>query len=158
MIVKNMAHSRPSYMSAISFISITCPIVALWGRPLGTSLPSGRAVEKGDRGVPVMSQWRVESGILGSRSRKWSESCSVVSDSVSPIQSMEVSRLEYSCELTVYQLSHKGSPRILEWVAYPSPVDLPDRGIEPGSPPLRADSLPAELWKRLSLTEGPDSW
>ena len=27
----------------------------------------------------------------------------------------------------------------------PSPVDLPDTGIEPGSPALRADSLPAEL-------------
>ena len=28
------------------------------------------------------------------------------------------------------QLSHKGSPRILEWVAYPSPVDLHGPGIE----------------------------
>ena len=27
------------------------------------------------------------------------------------------------------QLSHKGSPRILEWVAYPFWVDLPDSGI-----------------------------
>ena len=27
----------------------------------------------------------------------------------------------------------------------PSPPDLPDRGIEPGSPALQADSLPAEL-------------
>ena len=35
--------------------------------------------------------------------------------------------------------------RILEWVAYPSPVDLPDPGIEPGSPALQADSLPIEL-------------
>ena len=46
----------------------------------------------------------------------------------------------------LYQLNHKGSPRILEWVAYiPSPGDLPDPGIKSGSPALQADSLPAEL-------------
>ena len=31
--------------------------------------------------------------------------------------------------------------RILEWVAFPSPGDLPEPGIEPGSPALQADSL-----------------
>ena len=35
--------------------------------------------------------------------------------------------------------------RILEWVAFPSPGDLPNPGIEPGSPALQADSLPTEL-------------
>ena len=34
--------------------------------------------------------------------------------------------------------------RILEWVALPSPGDLPDPGIKPGSPALQVDSLPAE--------------
>jgi len=34
--------------------------------------------------------------------------------------------------------------RILEWVTMPSPGDLPDPGIKPGSPPLQADSLPCE--------------
>ena len=34
--------------------------------------------------------------------------------------------------------------RILEWVAIPSPEDLPDPGIEPRSPALQADSLSAE--------------
>ena len=34
--------------------------------------------------------------------------------------------------------------RILEWVAFPSPGDLPDPGIKPRSPTLQADSLPAE--------------
>ena len=29
---------------------------------------------------------------------------------------------------------------------FPSPGDLPDPGIEPGSPALQADSLPTELW------------
>ena len=48
------------------------------------------------------------------------------------------------CGWILYQLSHKGSPRILEWVAYP-PADLPNPGIKPGSPALQADSLPTEL-------------
>ena len=42
--------------------------------------------------------------------------------------------------------------RILEWVAFPTgkipwedpPEDLPNPGIEPRSPTLQADSLPAE--------------
>ena len=35
--------------------------------------------------------------------------------------------------------------RILERVAIPSQGDLPDPGIETGSPTLQADSLPSEL-------------
>ena len=35
--------------------------------------------------------------------------------------------------------------RILEWVAFPSPGDLPNPGIEPVSPALQADSLSTEL-------------
>ena len=34
--------------------------------------------------------------------------------------------------------------RILEWVAFPSPGDLPNPGTELRSPTLQADSLPAE--------------
>ena len=51
------------------------------------------------------------------------------------------------CGQILYQLSHKGSPRILEWVAYPfsQEDDLPDPGIEPGSSALQMDSLLAEL-------------
>ena len=38
--------------------------------------------------------------------------------------------------------------RILEWVAFPSPGDLPNPGIKPRSPTLQVDSLPAEpQWK-----------
>ena len=58
-----------------------------------------------------------------------SESHSVVPDSVIPwtIQSTEFSRPEY-------------------WSGklFPSPGDLPNPGIEPRSPALQADSLPAE--------------
>ena len=52
------------------------------------------------------------------------------------------------CRWILYQLSHKGNPRILEWVAYPFSGDLPDTGIKPGSPALQADSLPTELWRK----------
>ena len=34
--------------------------------------------------------------------------------------------------------------RILEWVVFPSPGDLPNPGIEPRSLTLQVDSLPAE--------------
>ena len=34
--------------------------------------------------------------------------------------------------------------RILEWVAFPSPGDLPNPGIKARSPTLQGDSLPAE--------------
>ena len=58
----------------------------------------------------------------------------------------------------LYQLSHKGSPRILEWVAYPFTADLPDPVFEPGSPALQVDSLPAEpqggTWRFSSSSPG----
>ena len=34
--------------------------------------------------------------------------------------------------------------RIQEWVAFPSPGDLPNPGMKPRSPTLQVDSLPAE--------------
>ena len=34
--------------------------------------------------------------------------------------------------------------RIVEWVPFPSPGDLPNPGIKPGPPVLQADSLPSE--------------
>ena len=44
-------------------------------------------------------------------------------------------------------------PRMLEWVAFPSPEDLPNPGIEPASPALQADSLPTELSGKPCLSE-----
>ena len=41
-------------------------------------------------------------------------------------------------------------------LAFPSPGNLLDPGIEPGSPALRADSLPSELQGSSSLTTFPD--
>ena len=34
--------------------------------------------------------------------------------------------------------------RILEWLPFPSPGDLPNPGIEPRSPALQADALPSD--------------
>ena len=45
----------------------------------------------------------------------------------------------------LYQISHKGSPEYWSGLPIPSPGDLPDPGMEPGSPVLQADSLPTEL-------------
>ena len=44
--------------------------------------------------------------------------------------------------------------RILEWVAIPSPGDLPNPGIEPGFPTLRADSFLCEPPQDLGICEG----
>ena len=60
----------------------------------------------------------------------------------------------------LYQLRHKGSPRILEWTAYPFSSRSSDPGIELGFPALQADSLPTELLgkpiKRVSQVEMPE--
>ena len=34
--------------------------------------------------------------------------------------------------------------KVLEWLPFPSPGDLPNSGVEPGSPTLQADTLPSE--------------
>ena len=49
------------------------------------------------------------------------------------------------CSLPVSSVYGILQARILEWVAVPSPGDLPNPGIEPRSPALQADPLPAEL-------------
>ena len=49
------------------------------------------------------------------------------------------------CRQILYQLSHKGSPRILEWVDHSFSRDLPDPGIEWGFPVLQVDSLPTKI-------------
>ena len=43
--------------------------------------------------------------------------------------------------------------RILEWVAFPSPGDIPNPGIEPRSPTLQADFLPTEPPEKLDYKE-----
>ena len=49
------------------------------------------------------------------------------------------------CRQILYQLSHQGSPRVLEWVAYPFSSRSSWSRNQAGSPALQADSLPTEL-------------
>ena len=48
------------------------------------------------------------------------------------------------CDPLDYIVHGISQARILEWVAFPSPGDLPNPGIEPRTPALQVDSLPAE--------------
>ena len=107
-----------------------------------------------------------------------SESCSVISDSLwphelfspwnSPDKTNGVGSLALlqgvfpnlgsnpgllHCRQSFYQLSHKGNPRILEWIPVPSPADLPNPGIKLGSSALQVDYLPTELSGRSEIEE-----
>ena len=48
------------------------------------------------------------------------------------------------CDPMAYTVHGILQARMLEWVAFPSPEDLPNPGIESRSPTFQADSLPAE--------------
>ena len=50
----------------------------------------------------------------------------------------------------LYQLSHREAQEYWSGKPIPSPADLPDPEIEPGSPALQADSLPTELSVQFS--------
>ena len=101
---------------------------------------------------------------------QWSEGCSVVSDSLwphglySPLNSSGQNTGVGSLSVPqgifptwgsdpgllhfrwiLYQLSHEGSQEHWSGQPIPSPADLPNPGIEPGSPALQADSLLTEL-------------
>ena len=61
-------------------------------------------------------------------------SCSVVYDSLQP-HGLQPPRLLHTRSFPA---------RILEWLPFPSPGDLPDLGVKPGSSALQADSLLSE--------------
>ena len=69
--------------------------------------------------------------------------CRVLFQGIFPTQGSNPGLLH--CKRILYQLSHQGSLRILNQVAYPFSRDLPDPGVKLGSPAFQADSLPAEL-------------
>ena len=48
------------------------------------------------------------------------------------------------CNLLGFSVHGILQARILEWMPFSSPGDLPDPGIEPGSPALEADTLTSE--------------
>ena len=55
-------------------------------------------------------------------------------------------KVAQSCPTAVHGIPQV---RILEWVDFPSPGDLSNPGIEPRSPALQVDSLPAEPQGKL---------
>ena len=57
------------------------------------------------------------------------------------------------CRQILYNLSHQGSPRILEWVAYPFSRRSSRPRNQTEFPALQEDSLPAELPGKL-LVQG----
>ena len=96
---------------------------------------------------------------------KWSESRSVISDSLQPhglYRILQAGILEWvafpftrgsSQPRDQTHLSRIAGKFFTSWATreaqeywpIPSPVDLPDPGVEPGSPALQVDSLPTEL-------------
>ena len=83
-----------------------------------------------------VTPWTVVHGILQARILKW-----VAFPSPGDLPYPGIKPRSLHCRRILYQLSDKGRPGILEWVAY----SFSDPGIEPGSPALQADSLPTEL-------------
>ena len=95
---------------------------------------------------PFAAPWTAGRRLLCPRNsarRNTGEGCHALLQGMPPTQESNSGLL--NCKRILCCLSHKGNPRILEWVAYPFSRDLPDPGSEPGSPALQADSLPAEL-------------
>ena len=60
------------------------------------------------------------------------------------------------CDPMDYIVHGSLQARIPEWIAFPSPGDLPNPGIQPRSPALLTDSLPAEPQEKPKNT-GVDS-
>ena len=115
------------------------------------------------RGKRILSK---VDGIIKESEVKAAQSCMTLCDSMdcspwnSPGQNTGVGSLSFlqgifptqgsnsglpHCRQILYQLSHKGSPRILEWVTFPFSRGSSRPRIKPGSPALQADSLPADL-------------
>ena len=65
--------------------------------------------------------------------------------------------MSYSCHPKDQALLSMGFPRQEYWsrLPFPSPLDLPNPGIEPESPPLQADYLPWATWEAPRLIQSP---
>ena len=62
------------------------------------------------------------------------------------------------CRRLLYHLSHKGSPRIPEWISYPFSSGSFQPRNQTGSPALQADSLPTELSGKPYMTGDIRKW
>ena len=91
----------------------------------------------------TVASWRAYRFLRDFPGKNTAMGCPALLQGIFPTQGSNPGFLH--CRWILYQLSHKGSTRILEWVAIPSPADLPDPGIELGSLALQVDSLLTEL-------------
>ncbi len=89
-------------------------------------------------------------GILQARILKWG--CHFLLEGIFPTQGSNSQLLHW--QVDSLPLSHQGSPRILEWVAYPFSRGS-STGIKPGSPALQADSLSSKPLGKLKEKENP---
>ena len=118
--------SEPPINYAVLCAMLSCSVMSDSLRPHGLYSSPGSSVH-GD-----------------SPGKNTSVGCHALLQGIFPTQGSKPGLLH--CRRIRYCLSHQGSPRILEWVAYPFlQGNLPNRRIEPGSPALPVDSLPAEL-------------
>ena len=98
----------------------------------------------------IRSQAPLDRGILQARILEWvvmpsSRGTSQTKDrtQISHTSGIKLSLLH--CRWILYHLSHQGNQEYWNGWPTPSPRDLPNPWIEPGSPALQVDSLPAKL-------------
>ena len=78
-------------------------------------------------------------------------------DPLYQLKPKSLSRIRLSVTPMDYTVHGILQVRIPEWVFFPSPGDLPNPWIKPGSPALQADSLPTELAGTPFSVEGAPS-
>ena len=93
-------------------------------------------------GSPVFRTWN-----LHCQGRRFNTGvgCHFLLQGIFPTQGSNPGLLH--CRQILYQLNHKGSPRILEWVAYPFSSGFSQPRNQTGVSSLWANSLPTELLK-----------
>ena len=140
--------SIPFFLIAICGISVPWPLVE--ASPLAVKAKLKSLDHQGIPSPPIPKStfpcsWGLtftlqdHASFLDSWPWWWWFSHQVMSDSCDPMD----------CSLPGSSVHGILQARILEWVAISSPGDLPNPGIEPGSPALQADSLPTKLQGKI---------
>ena len=108
----------------------TCPI-CLASLPLLSTSPLTFCTRRRKIKIVIIKLW--QKAIMKGKERKMEvvQSCLTLCDPV-------------DCSLPGFSIHGILQARILEWVTFPSPGDLPDSWIESGSPALEADTSTSE--------------